>query len=138
MFELSSFFLGGRKIQLSSSSDIQVIITFLVTFYLWNYNSTSLTIKPFLLFFIYFILFFIFWGKRQCTIYLKPRCDKTSGLGQSSRQVKRVVGQNRSFSNRSIGLRVRSDWLVFFKQVYLFIYFLLQKQINDNLFRENE
>ena len=113
MFELSSFFLGGRKIQLSSSSDIQVIITFLVTFYLCNYNSTSLTIKP----------FFFFLGKRQCTIYLKPRCDKTSRLGQSSRQVKRVVGQNKSFLNRSIELRVRSDWLVFFKQVYLFIYF---------------
>ena len=59
------------------------------------------------------------------------------GSGQSSWRVKRVMGQNGSFLNGSIG----SGLPVFFKQIYIYIYiyfFQLQKQINDNLFRENE
>ena len=55
------------------------------------------------------------------------------GSGQSSWRVKRVMGQNGSFLNGSIG----SGLPVFFKQIYIF-FFQLQKQINDNLFRENE
>ena len=46
------------------------------------------------------------------------------GSGQLGLRVKRVAGQNESFLNKSIGLRVtslvRSSWPVFFKQFFFF------------------
>ena len=68
-----------------------------------------------------------------------PRRGKMGGSGQSSLWVKWVMGQNGSFLNGSIGLQVNWLWVgsglpVFFK----LFFFQLQKQINDNLFRENE
>ena len=55
--------------------------------------------------------------------------------GQMGHGSKQVTGQNGSFLNGSIGLQVESGLPVFFKQIF---FFQLQKQINDNLFKENE
>ena len=55
--------------------------------------------------------------------------------GQSGLRVKRVAGQNESFLNGSI----RSSWVdPYFSNKLFFFFFQLQKQINDNLFKENE
>ena len=70
------------------------------------------------------------------------RCGKMGGssrvqvgsirfVGQTGRESKQVI------LNGSIGLRVGSGLPIFFKQVFFF-FLQLQKQINDNMFRENE
>ena len=70
------------------------------------------------------------------------RCGKMGGssrvqvgsirfVGQPGRESKQVI------LNGSIGLRVGSGLPIFFKQVFFF-FLQLQKQINDNMFRENE
>ena len=61
------------------------------------------------------------------------------GSDQSGWWVKQVASQNGSFLSGSIGLRVGSGLPIFFKQVFFFFFFFdLKKQINDNLFRDNE
>ena len=62
------------------------------------------------------------------------------GSSQSGLQVKWVAGQNGSFLNGSIGLRVGPGrvGLTCIFQTSLFFFFQLQKQINDNLFRKNK
>ena len=52
-------------------------------------------------------------------------------VGQTGRESKQVI------LNGSMGLRVGSSLPIFFKQVFFF-FLQLQKQINDNMFRENE
>ena len=44
------------------------------------------------------------------------------GSGQSGWWVKRVMGQNGSFLNMSIRLRIGLGLPVFFKQIYIYIY----------------
>ena len=78
------------------------------------------------------------WAKNKSLGWMELDVAKWAGQvrfgsGQSGLRVKRVTGQNGSFLNGSIGLRVRLDWPVFF-----IFFFQLQKQINDNLFREND
>ena len=67
---------------------------------------------------------------------IKLRCGKTGGSGQSGLWVKRVMGQNMSFLNRSIKFWVELGLVnPYFSNNF---FFQLQNQINDNLFRENE
>ena len=69
---------------------------------------------------------------------LQSRRGKTDR--SDSGLVNQVAGQNGSFLNGSIGLRINQVMVqvgltCIFKQAF---FFQLQKQINDNLFRENE
>ena len=49
------------------------------------------------------------------------------------------VGFTDQSGHGSIELRVRSDWVYpYFSNKFFFFFFQLQKQINDNLFKENE
>ena len=70
--------------------------------------------------------------KRLARLDVAKRVDRINRIcGSKGSRVK--MSQS---DYRSIGLQVESSLLVFFKQIFFF--FQLQKQINDNLLRENE
>ena len=81
-----------------------------------------------------FFFFFFFLSQGKGLGKGEWRHGKMGGLGSGLGRVNRVCG---SFLNGLIGLQVGSGLPVFFKQVFFF-FFQLQKQINDNLFRENK